>query len=255
MRQRHRVVDGRLDRPAALAGVRRVTLERFEVLVLVQRVDRQVQQPGTDDRALLPGPEDLTDVGDRVHRLQQLPALGVRLHHRVLDAVVNHLREVARADLARVDRAELAHRLEGVEDRLHLLDVLGLAAVHQRIAVLQAPDAAGDTAVDEADALGLQLRRVLLVIRPARVAAVHHDITGGEQLAELVDGRLGGRAGRDHHPHDPWRSQLVHKLTEAVDIGEIRVAVVADDRVAGLADAQAHVAAHLAETDETELHR
>ena len=49
--------------------------------------------------------------------------------------------------------------------------------------------------------------------------------------------------------------ELAHQLLEAVDIGDVRVAVVSDDGVAGAADALAHVAAHLAETDETELHQ
>ncbi len=123
------------------------------------------------------------------------PALGVGLHHGVLDAVVNHLREVAGADLARVDRAEIALGLQRVEDRLDLRDVLGGAAVHQRVAVLQAPDAAGDAAVDEADALLGELLRVLLVVRPARVAAVDDDVAGLQQLGQLVDRGLGRGTG------------------------------------------------------------
>ncbi len=121
----------RLDRPPALAGVGGPAAQLLQVLVLVERVDREVEQPGADDGPLLPGAEDLPDVGDRVGLLQQLPALGERLHHGVLDAVVDHLGEVAGADLARVDRAELALGLERVEDRLDLGDVLLGAAVHQ----------------------------------------------------------------------------------------------------------------------------
>ena len=94
---------------------------------------------------------------------EQLVALAVGLHHRVLDAVVDHLAEVAGADRAGVHEARTRHllaglvllrrRLEGVEDRLHLGDVVLAAADHQRVAVLQAPDAAGDAGVDVADAL------------------------------------------------------------------------------------------------------
>jgi hypothetical protein len=171
------------------------------------------------------------------------------------DAVVDHLREVARADLARVHRAEVALRLQGVEHRLHLGDVLLVAAVHQRVAVLQAPDAARDAAVDEADALGRQLLRVLLVVRPAGVAAVHDDVTRLEQLGELVDRGLGRSARRNHHPHHTGAAELVHKLPQAVDIGEVRVAVVSEDGVTRAANPLAHVAAHLAEADETELHQ
>ncbi|GAA4553908.1 hypothetical protein GCM10023097_52070 [Streptomyces collinus] len=40
-----------------------------------------------------------------------------------------------------------------------------------------------------------------------------------------------------------------------MDIGEVRVAVVSEDGVTCAADPLAHVAAHLAEADETELHQ
>src|SRR3954471_10773886 len=254
-RQRHRVVYGGFHGPPALAGVLCETAQLVQVLVLVEGVDREVEEPGTDDRALLPGAEDLPDVGHGVDLLQELPALGIGLHHRVLDAVVDHLREVAGADLASVHRTGVALGLEGVEDRLHLGDVLRVTAVHQRVAVLQAPHTTGDAAVDEADALGGQLPGVLLVVRPAGVPAVHHHVTGLQELGQLVDGRLGRRAGRDHHPHDPRALQRVHKLLQAVDIGEVRVAVVSDHGEACAADPLAHVAAHLAEADETELHQ
>ena len=101
---------------------------------------------------------------DEVDGGQQLVALAVGLHHRVLDAVVDHLAEVAGADRAGVHEARVAgmllaglvdrrRRLERVEDRLDLGDVVLAAADHQRVAVLQAPDAAGDAGVDVADAL------------------------------------------------------------------------------------------------------
>ena len=48
-------------------------------------------------------------------------------------------------------------------------------------------------------------------------------------------------------------SALDH-LGEAADVGDVGVAVVADDGVAGVAQAGAHVAAHLAEADQSELH-
>ena len=66
---------------------------------------------------------------------------------------MDHLGEVPGAGLAGVDEAGLALGLERVERRLHLGDVLLGAAAHQGVAVLEAPDPAGDTAVDVADAL------------------------------------------------------------------------------------------------------
>ena len=147
------VVDAGLDGPAALAGVLGVAADLGEAGVVVEGVDQQVEQPRADHGALAPGAEHLGDVVDEVDLLEQLPALGVALHDGVLDAVVDHLGEVAGADLAGVHGAELALGLEGVEGRLDLRDVVGRAAVHQGVAVLQTPHPTGDAAVDEPDAL------------------------------------------------------------------------------------------------------
>ena len=166
-----------------------------------QRADQQVEQPGADDRALGPGFDDAGDVLDEVDGRQQLVALAVGLHQRVLDAVVDHLREMARADRPGVHEARaalcwpdssVARRLERVEDRLHLGDVLLRAADHQRVAVLQAPHAAGDAGVDVADALLAAQHVVHLVVGVLGVAPVDDHIARVEQAGQLLD-RLPGR--------------------------------------------------------------
>ena len=48
--------------------------------------------------------------------------------------------------------------------------------------------------------------------------------------------------------------QLLDHRGEAVGVGQVGVAVVADDGVAGVAQTGAHVAAHLAEPDESDVH-
>ena len=157
-------------------------------------------------------------------------------------------------DLAGVDEPEVALGLERVEGRLHLRDVVVGAAAHQGVAVLQAPDAAGDAAVDEADALLGQQLGVHLVVGPLGVAAVDDQVALAEQLAERPH-RLAGRvAGGHHHPHDLGGGQLLDHLLEAADVGDVGVAVVADHGVAGVAQPGAHVAAHLAEADESDVH-
>ena len=119
------VVDAGLDGPATLAGVLGVAADLGQAGVVVEGGDQEVEQPRADDRALAPGPEDLGDVVDEVDLLEQLPALGVALHDGVLDAVVDHLREVPGADRAGVHGPELTLGLEGVEGRLNLRDVVG----------------------------------------------------------------------------------------------------------------------------------
>ena len=155
--------------------------------VLFEGLDEQVEEPGAYDRAFAPRVEDLGDVVDHVDLLEELEALGVGLHHGVLDAVVNHLGEVPGTDTSRVHESGVALGLQCVEDRLDLLDVLLVATGHQRIAVLEAPHASADTAVDVADALFCGECSVLLVVGPTRVATVDDDVALVEQLQELFD--------------------------------------------------------------------
>ena len=204
-----------------------------------------------------PGLEAAVHVGDDVLGGEQLEALGVGLHQAVLDAVVHHLGVVAGPDRARVDEALLARALgaQRVEDRHGALDQLVVAADHQAVAVLQAPDAAADAAVDVADAAGGQRLGVDRVVGEPAVAAVDDEVTLGQQATEGLD-RLAGRlAGGDHDPHDARSGQSADQALEAVDVADLGVAVEADDLVTGAAQTLAHVAAHLAQADQSELHR
>ena len=110
----HVLVDGRLDRPAAFARIVDPALELFQLGVLLEGVDGQVEQPRAHDAAVLPDLADLLQV-ERVLRLfEHLEALGVGLHHPVLDAVVDHLDEVAGAVRAAQAVAVLGRqRLDG----------------------------------------------------------------------------------------------------------------------------------------------
>ena len=103
-----------LDRPAAFAGILYKTAVFGERRILGQRHRRQIEQPRTDHAA---APPDFRDVGQvqivadffrqvfagRV--LENVEALGIGLHHAVLDAVVHHLHEVPGAGGAAVDVA------------------------------------------------------------------------------------------------------------------------------------------------------
>ena len=86
-----------------------------------------------------------------------LEPLGVGLHQPVLDAVVDHLDEVAGPGRPDVGVAALGG--EGQEGGLAHGHGLRRAPHHQAVALLQAPDAAGGAGVDQGDALGGQLAR------------------------------------------------------------------------------------------------
>src|SRR5262249_13676639 len=151
----------------------------------------EVEQPGPDDRAIAPGPDHAGYVGDELRLLQQFEALRVGVHQAVLDAVVHHLGVVPGADRSGVREAELPGRLQCVEDRLCLGDILVRPAHHQRVPELESPDAAGDTRVDVADA---QLGEPLgpgLVVGELGVAAVNDQIAWAEYRGDRVDGLFG----------------------------------------------------------------
>ena len=61
-RRRHAFVDRRLQRPAALAGIRDAALEIRQLRVLPQRAGGEVEQPGADHAAAPPDLGDLRDV-------------------------------------------------------------------------------------------------------------------------------------------------------------------------------------------------
>ncbi|MEH3077983.1 MAG: hypothetical protein PGN11_15170, partial [Quadrisphaera sp.] len=76
----------------------------------------------------------------------------------------------------------------------------------------------------------------------------------GQQALELVDDAVGDLAGRDHHPDRAGRGQGGDEGLEALDVAQVGVVVEAGDLDAAAAQPRAHVAAHLAETDETDVH-
>src|SRR5699024_6900339 len=244
-----------LHRPPALTGVLGVPADLGQVVVGLQRADHQLQQPGPDHGAGLPGLEDLRDVlGDLVGSLQQFPALGVGLHHRVLDAVVHHLGEVARPVLPGVGVAVRSLRLESPEDRLTVLDLLGRTAHHQGVAVLLSPHATGDTAVKEVDTTLGELLGTRPVLGPATVAAVDDDVTRAQQRGQLVQYGV-DRLYRHHQPHHPGVSgELGEHVLHRGGVRDLLFLVVPDDGVPAGTEPVTHVAAHLAQTDDSEFH-
>src|SRR3954451_17774320 len=124
--------------PAALAGVVDVALQALEVVaLLVERQLGELAQPGPHDRAAVPQPRDLLELDRELRLVHEVKALGVGLHHPVLDAVVDHLHEVPRAGRAEVPPA--VRRREHIQDRGELLDRLVGAAGHHAVAHVEPP--------------------------------------------------------------------------------------------------------------------
>ena len=113
---RHPALDRGGDRPAALARILDEARVLGQARALGEGRGGEVEQPRGDHAA---APPELRDLGERQGvalacgdllaggAVQQIEALGVGLHQAVLDAVVDHLHEVAGAGRAAVEEALL----------------------------------------------------------------------------------------------------------------------------------------------------
>src|SRR5207244_4708261 len=118
---------------------------------------------------LAPGSGHLVRVYAVTRISRDLEAFGVGLHHPVFDAVVNHLDEVARAIWA--DQAVAVFGRQRLDRRLDAGERLRRATGHDRVADLEAPDAAARAAVHELEAAGFGALGTRCGVFPLRVLA------------------------------------------------------------------------------------
>jgi hypothetical protein len=137
------------------------------------------------------------------HVLHEVVTLGDELHVAVLDAVVDHLHEVARRAGADVRDAWAVVDLGGnlLQDRRDLLVGARFAAGHQRRAVEGAFFTTRDAHADEAEALGLELPVAPFGVVGMRVAGVEDHVPGFEERQERGDRVVDGLAGFDEQQH------------------------------------------------------
>ena len=262
-RRGHVEVDGLLDRPAALARVGHPAAHVGEVrAVLGEGVAGQLEQPRADDRAVLPGAGHGLEVDGVLGGVEDLEALRVGLHEPVLDAVVDHLRVVAGAGRAAVDVAALGRQRP--EDGLQRRHRLGVAADHRAVAVLEAPDAAGDARVHEVDAALREQRVAALRVLEVGVAAIDDGVAGREERRELLHRRLGRVAGRHHEPDDararpasprpPRASRRQSSPSAMICLRLVERAIPGHHVMAGAVEPSRHVGAHAAEPGQDQVH-
>ncbi len=132
----------------------------------------------------------LADVG----AAQNAQTFRVGGHQAVLDAVVNHLDEMAGAVRAAVQipllggavdfsrpgvRGNVAGaRRQRCEDRIQMPDDIVFAADHHAVAALQSPDAAAGSDIHVVDPLRRQFFRAADIVHVIRIAAVDQNVAG-----------------------------------------------------------------------------
>src|SRR5829696_1321082 len=125
--------------PASLAGVLDVAADAIQVGVILEGALGEFEEPATDYAPLVPqageGPEVVVVAGF----FEDFEPLGVSLEHPVLDAVVDHLGEVA---CTRVSEVSISFPgREGLEDGLGVLEGVCVAPDHRAVTDVVAPDA------------------------------------------------------------------------------------------------------------------
>jgi hypothetical protein len=270
------------------------------VRIFCQRLGGEIEQPGRDDAA---APPDLGDLGKievelvvlgvaqrcglgvdvALHlpgvRLEQdVHAFRVRGHEAVLDAVVDHLHEVARAGRAAMQIALLGgsgvapsagsarRRLEpgcdAFENRIQVTDNLLISTDHQTVAALQPEHPAAGAAIDVMYAALLKRLRSQDVVAVVAVAPVDDGVAGSHARGELFDGPA-GRACGDHHPDGARFGQLGDQPVDRVGTSNAaaddlsdggRADVIDDAAMAVFGKAPDQARSHAPQTDHAELH-
>ncbi len=161
---------------------------------------------------------------------QDIHPFRVRGHEPVLDPVVNHLHEMARAvrttmQVAMLCRAardlftpgrprrRIERRRERRENRIEMLDNAGLAADHLAEATFQSPDAAARARIDVMDPLGHERPGAVDVIDVIGVPAVDDDVALLEPARQILD-CMRDDSRRHHHPGGAGLPELRGEIVE-----------------------------------------
>ena len=158
---------------------------------------------------------DGLEVVIKVARLHERKTLADRLHHAVLDAVVDHLHEVTAARTTGVQQAALARHV--IEHGLHILICATIAADHEAGAVASTGLAARRARIHKADTVGSSLLGMRHGIVIVGVAAVDHDIALIEHLEQLGEHRIGNGTGGDHGPYNTGSAERRNQARHGVD--------------------------------------
>ena len=155
-------------------------------------------------------------------------------------------------------------RRERFEDRFVAPENFQVAADHQAVAELEAPDAAAGAGIDEMQLLRGEHGGAADVVVKVGIAAVDDRVAGLEQLRQLVDRAFGRIARGHHHPYAARRLEPGDEVLQRIDAvgAEGRdffafriVEVERDDLMIVAPQPFDHVHAHFAETNESDFHQ
>src|SRR6266436_2028630 len=216
---RNGFVDGGPNRPTTLARIRDMTLEFMQIGTLEQGAGCEVEQPRADHAATPPefryigqveiilvvlwtaqrcrlGIDVLLLLAD-VGVFEDVQSFGVGCHDAILNAVVDHLDEMAGTMGATMIVTLFGSAIDffasrdaycgvdtggqGRKDGVEAFDDFVLAANHLAVTTLESPHAAARPYVKVVDAMWFKHPGVPDIVVVVRVAAVNHNIIGSQQ--------------------------------------------------------------------------
>src|SRR5262249_17319053 len=157
---------------------RRDVCERF---VAFQEFRGEIEKPRPHDAAMAPHFADRSEVErEFALALEYGETFGERLHHPVFDAVVDHLHEMSRALRTAMEPTGGGRGRDFFEKGLDLARAFNPPPVHERLAFVESPYAAGDAAVDKANQAFGKPPPATLQTLVKRIPAVDGNITRRE---------------------------------------------------------------------------
>src|SRR5918996_3555565 len=155
---------------------------------------------------------DISEIEIEGRSVEQFKTFAVRLQHAVLDAVMDHFDEVARA--VGTDVGITVFGRQSFKNGLKPVNNLAFAPDHHAVADFEPPDAAAGSDIDEMHALLLQFLRPANGIFVIGIPAVNENVAFFEVGQELLKGLIYGIARRDHQPNRPGRTELFSKVRQ-----------------------------------------
>src|SRR5262249_51417009 len=149
------------------------------------------------------------------------------------------------------------------EDRLQMVEGLLLAADHQTVTSLGAPDAARGADINITDAFFIERLCATHVVFEMRIAAVNDDVAAGHKLRQYVDDLFSRVAGGNHDPDGAWFLHLFDQVLDgsraprafALHLFNAVGVEVKDEAFMPAAHQTAnHVGAHASQANHSQLH-
>src|SRR5680860_486812 len=144
---------------------------------------------------------------------EDLKTLRIRLHHPILNPIVNHLDEMPSTRRSHMPPSPIRGGRQRLQCRPYPIYGTSRAPYHQTVPLLKPPDAATHSCVHKLQTLVLYLLSPAHRILVEGVSAVHQEVTRFQYSRQFSHQVLCSLTRRHHHPDRPRRPQFLGQLS------------------------------------------